>query len=180
MTFTNPSNPGSIIHGDCIPAMRKLPWASVDFILTDPPYLVNYRDRSGRSVANDIDGSWLKPAFAQMHRVLRPNSLAVSFYGFNRVDLFMDAWKSSGFVLDWEYAFRIPRDTAAIGLRWQREQSRGGSSPLIRTKYPQDSKSLRIALMALHSARSSDQTAKRWICETQPDSVKFSVILKFD
>ena len=49
--------------------MRSLPWASVDFILTDPPYLVNYRDRSGRSVANDgNDGAWLKPAFRQMYR----------------------------------------------------------------------------------------------------------------
>jgi site-specific DNA-methyltransferase (adenine-specific) len=38
--------------------MRSLPWASVDFILTDPPYLVNYRDRTGRSVANDAgDGA---------------------------------------------------------------------------------------------------------------------------
>ena len=40
----------SVVNGDCIEVMRSLPWASVDFILTDPPYLVNYRDRSGRSV----------------------------------------------------------------------------------------------------------------------------------
>jgi DNA modification methylase len=28
--------------------MRGLPSESVDFILTNPPYFVNYRDRSGR------------------------------------------------------------------------------------------------------------------------------------
>jgi signal peptidase I len=60
--------------GDCIDVMRAMPWASVDFILTDPPYLVNYRDRSGRRVANDDNDAWLKPAFRQMYRVLRPPS----------------------------------------------------------------------------------------------------------
>jgi len=139
MTFTNPSNPGSIIHGDCIPAMRKLPWASVDFILTDPPYLVNYRDRSGRSVANDIDGSWLKPAFAQMHRVLRPNSLAVSFYGFNRVDLFMDAWKSSGFDIVGHIVFRKCYGSNARYLSYRHESAyllAKGRPPLPSTPVP--------------------------------------------
>ena len=44
-TFTN-----QIPHGDCIEVMRQMPANSVDFILTDPPYLVNYRDRSGRTI----------------------------------------------------------------------------------------------------------------------------------
>ena len=43
----------SILHADCIKALPRLPSASVDFILTDPPYLVNYRSRDGRKVAND-------------------------------------------------------------------------------------------------------------------------------
>src|SRR5579872_7160184 len=87
----------SVVNGDCIEVMSNLPWASVDFILTDPPYLVNYRDRSGRSVANDAnDGAWLKPAFRQMHRILRPDSLCVSFYGWNKVDTFMAAWREAG------------------------------------------------------------------------------------
>ena len=50
----------SVVNGDCIDVMNAMPWASVDFILTDPPYLVNYRDRSGRSVANDDNDAWLK------------------------------------------------------------------------------------------------------------------------
>jgi DNA modification methylase len=48
--FTN-----QILHGDCIEAMREMPANSVDFILTDPPYLGNYRDRSGRTIQNDVD-----------------------------------------------------------------------------------------------------------------------------
>ena len=47
-SFTN-----QILHGNCIEVMRQMPANSVDFILTDPPYLVNYRDRDGRSIQND-------------------------------------------------------------------------------------------------------------------------------
>jgi hypothetical protein len=45
--FTN-----QIFHGDCIEVMCQMPTNSVDFILTDPPYLVNYRDRSGPTIHN--------------------------------------------------------------------------------------------------------------------------------
>lgn len=126
MTFTNQQkvSPDSIANGDCIEVMRSLPWASVDFILTDPPYLVNYRDRTGRSVANDAgDGAWLKPAFRQMHRVLRPNSLCVSFYGWNKVDLFMDAWKSAGFSVVGHIVFRKRYGSNARFLSYRHESA---------------------------------------------------------
>jgi site-specific DNA-methyltransferase (adenine-specific) len=51
--------------------MHNLPPNSVDFLLTDPPYLVNFRDRKGRTLQNDIDGNWLKPAMAEAYRVLK-------------------------------------------------------------------------------------------------------------
>ena len=126
MTFTNRQKVSlnSIANGDCIEVMRSLPWASVDFILTDPPYLVNYRDRTGRSVANDVgDGAWLKPAFRQMHRVLRPNSLCVSFYGWNKVDLFMDAWKSAGFSVVGHIVFRKRYGSNARFLSYRHESA---------------------------------------------------------
>jgi adenine-specific DNA-methyltransferase len=43
----------TVLHGDCVDVMAGFPAECVDFILTDPPYLCNYRDRSGRTVAND-------------------------------------------------------------------------------------------------------------------------------
>lgn len=39
-----------IIHGDSASILNTLPKDSLDLIVTDPPYLVNYRDRSGRSL----------------------------------------------------------------------------------------------------------------------------------
>jgi adenine-specific DNA-methyltransferase len=85
-----------IIHGDCVAVMRTMPAESVDLIVTDPPYLVNYRSRDGRRVPGDNDNHWLRPAFAEIHRVLRRNSFAVSFYGWNTVDQFLAAWREIG------------------------------------------------------------------------------------
>ncbi|MBW4590110.1 MAG: DNA methylase [Aetokthonos hydrillicola CCALA 1050] len=91
------SNRNRLIHGDCIHVMKTLPNCSVDFILTDPPYLVRYKSRDGRSIANDDNDRWLLPAFSEMYRVLKDNSFCVSFYGWNRVDRFMEAWRKAGF-----------------------------------------------------------------------------------
>jgi len=33
----------TVLHGDCISLMHSLPANSIDFILTDPPYLVRYQ-----------------------------------------------------------------------------------------------------------------------------------------
>ena len=90
-------NRNTVLQGDCITQMQRLPGGSVDFILTDPPYLVRYRDRHGRTIANDNNARWLKPAFQQMYRVLKDDSLAVCFYGWNEVDRFKDAWRTAGF-----------------------------------------------------------------------------------
>jgi site-specific DNA-methyltransferase (adenine-specific) len=60
-----------VINADCLAALPQLPDGSVDFVLTDPPYLVAYHDRHGRSIAGDVEGQWLKPAFAQVFRVLK-------------------------------------------------------------------------------------------------------------
>jgi len=85
------------IHcGDCIEVMRHMPSASVDFVLTDPPYLVNYRSRDGRSYPNDTNDQWLAPSFAEVARVLKRDAFCVSFYGWNKADRFLTAWKAAG------------------------------------------------------------------------------------
>ena len=67
---------------------------------------MNYRDRHGRRVRNDDTAAWLKPAYREMFRVLRPDAFCVSFYGYTKIDLFMDAWKSAGFPR--RRSFRLP------------------------------------------------------------------------
>jgi adenine-specific DNA-methyltransferase len=87
----------TIIRGDCVEVMSAMPSGSVDFILTDPPYVAGYRSRSNQTLVNDDNAAWLKPSFAEMHRVLRDDACAVSFYGWPKVDLFFAAWKAAGF-----------------------------------------------------------------------------------
>ena len=73
-----------IVQGDCVQVLKTLPSASVDLVVTDPPYLVNYRDRSGRTVKNDNGGSaGVLAAFSDAYRVLKPHSFCVCFYGMN-------------------------------------------------------------------------------------------------
>lgn len=50
------------ILGDCVQVMSRFPSRAVDFILTDPPYLVGYKDRTGRTIAGDNTSEWLQPA----------------------------------------------------------------------------------------------------------------------
>jgi site-specific DNA-methyltransferase (adenine-specific) len=90
-----------MITGDCLEVMQEMPDASVDCVITDPPYLVNFRDRDGRGYQNDNpqDTSWLTPAYAQMYRVLKPDSFCVSFYGFTKAEAFLAAWRQAGFDL---------------------------------------------------------------------------------
>ena len=87
----------TVLQGDCIEAMPQFRSATVDFVLTDPPYLVNYKSNDGRTVPNDDNDAWLKPAFGEIYRVLRWNRFCVSFYAWNRGDKFIAAWRDAGF-----------------------------------------------------------------------------------
>jgi DNA modification methylase len=54
----------TLLHGDCLTLLPQLAAESVAFVLTDPPYLTRYRARDGRTVPNDDNDAWLRPAFA--------------------------------------------------------------------------------------------------------------------
>jgi site-specific DNA-methyltransferase (adenine-specific) len=113
----------TISQGDCVKIMRSMSSGSVDFVLTDPPYLVNYHARDGRTIAGDNDPRALRQAFFQMFRVLKDNRLCVSFYGWNRVDTFMDIWKDAGFAPVGHVVW--PKRYASSGrfVRYQHEQA---------------------------------------------------------
>src|ERR1700674_2318512 len=88
----------SVIQGDCTAILKTLPAESAEFVLTDPRYFVRYKDRAGRTIRNDgYPGQQVLHAFRDVYRVLKPDRLCVSFYGWNRVDAFFAAWKGAGF-----------------------------------------------------------------------------------
>lgn len=96
-TPTAPFPVNTIIHGDCVDILSTFPPESVDFILTDPPYLVSYRPRDGRHIAGDDDDAWLEPSFREMYRVLKKDAFCATFYGWPSAHLFVSAFRKAGF-----------------------------------------------------------------------------------
>lgn len=111
----------TILNADCLKALPMLPDRSVNFILTDPPYIVGYKSRDGRMIANDDNDAWLKPAFAEMYRVLANDTFAVSFYGWPMADRFMQAYRAAGFRVVGHLMFPKTYASTTRFLRYQHE-----------------------------------------------------------
>lgn len=120
---TQPGKANRVIHGDCINVMGGMAASSIDMALTDPPYLVQYRSRDGRSVRHDDRAEWLQPAFSQIYRVLKPDSVCVSFYGWPKAELFLSAWREAGFRPIGHIVFRKRYSSSAGYVRYQHEQA---------------------------------------------------------
>lgn len=113
----------AVLQGDCIEVMQQLHRCSVDFVLTDPPYLAHYCSRDGRRVANDGDATWLKPAFAEIFRVMQRDSFCVSFYGWHQADKFIAAWREAGFRLAGHLTFTKRYPSTERFLRYHHENA---------------------------------------------------------
>ena len=95
-------------HGDCQVIMPGFPDGAFDFVLTDPPYLVNYQGRwdgDRRKIIGDDQPAWLRPAFTEIWRLLKDDSFCLSFYGWPHSDVFVGLWKELGFRLVSHIAF---------------------------------------------------------------------------
>lgn len=84
-----------IYNEDCIGGMRKLPNRCVDLIVTDPPYLMNYRSNRRtatekfRHIANDVDAHGLITDYiAECHRVLKEDTAIYMFCSWHHIDFF--------------------------------------------------------------------------------------------
>ena len=85
-----------VILGDCFEVMKDLPDNSVDLILCDPPYLMNYRTnrRKNKShrfcapITNDDNPGFVNALIGQCYRVLKPNHALYMFCNDIQVDFF--------------------------------------------------------------------------------------------
>jgi site-specific DNA-methyltransferase (adenine-specific) len=113
----------TVLQGDCVKVLRTLPRCSVDFVLTDPPYLAHYCSRDGRTVANDGNAAWLKPAFAEIFCVLCRDSFCISFYGWHQADKFITAWRDAGFRLAGHLTFTKQYASTERFLQYRHENA---------------------------------------------------------
>lgn len=86
-----------IIHGEAANELSKMASGSVDLVVTDPPYLVNYKDRTGRTLKNDNDADGVLPVFEPMAQVLKYNAYCICFCGWSALPKFTAAWEAAGF-----------------------------------------------------------------------------------
>ena len=82
-----------IHHGDCLELMKDIPDKSVDLIVTDPPYLMNYQSNYRKvkynRIANDKDNKDLiRQSIEEAYRVLKDDSAIYMFCSWHHVDFF--------------------------------------------------------------------------------------------
>lgn len=141
-----------IYHGDCRAVLPTLSAESVNFLLTDPPYLVGYRGRwdgERRTIVGDDEPSWVVPAFKEVWRVLKADSFAVSFYSWSHADVFVGVFKLIGFRVVSHLAFvknvwglgrytRGQHETAYLLAKGRPAMPRRGISDVIEWEREQD------------------------------------------
>jgi len=84
-----------IYQRDCIEGIRMIPDKSVDLVVTDPPYLMNYRSNRRvvadkfKHIANDVDSTELISQYiAECHRVLKDDTAMYMFCSWHHIDFF--------------------------------------------------------------------------------------------
>jgi site-specific DNA-methyltransferase (adenine-specific) len=111
----------TIVQGDCIQILAQLAPRSINFVLTDPPYITRYKARDGRTVPNDDNDAWLRPAFSEIYRVLERDSFCVSFYGWPQADKFIAAYRKAGFRMGGHLVFPKRYTSTTRFVRYQHE-----------------------------------------------------------
>ena len=82
-----------LYNGDCLEIMKDIPDKSIDLIVTDPPYLIdyqsNYRRNKYEKIKNDIKAEELiSNYFKECYRVLKDNTAIYSFCSWHNIDFF--------------------------------------------------------------------------------------------
>lgn len=98
-------NMNKIMLGDSYELIKRIPDKSIDLIVTDPPYLINYKtshrkDKSHKfckEIANDNNPELVKKIINELYRVLKNNSAMYIFCSFDKVDFFKQCIEQSGF-----------------------------------------------------------------------------------
>lgn len=82
-----------IFNEDCLETLKRMDSESVDLVVTDPPYLMNYRSNRRKEkfnhIENDVDSHGLIETYlAECYRVLKDNTAIYMFCSWHHVDFF--------------------------------------------------------------------------------------------
>lgn len=99
--------PSCVILQDCIAGMRMLPAECVDLIVSDPPYLIQYRTHHRHDkrhdfcseIQNDNNPELIADYLKECYRILKPNSACYVFCSSKTLEFFKNTAQDAGFKL---------------------------------------------------------------------------------
>jgi site-specific DNA-methyltransferase (adenine-specific) len=91
--------------GDCLELMGSIPDKSIDLIVTDPPYLINYKTNRRKNkqhdfctvIKNDDNYKLISNYIKECYRIMKDNTAMYMFCNCDRVDYFKQQLESAGF-----------------------------------------------------------------------------------
>ena len=89
----------NLMQGDCLERMKEIPDGSVDMVLTDPPYGMNYQSNwrtatdKFEKIHNDEGLDWLDEFVDECWRVMADNTAAYVFCSWHKADIFKQAFE---------------------------------------------------------------------------------------
>lgn len=94
-----------IYNEDCIEGMKAIPDESIDLIVTDPPYLMNYKTNRRKNkehkfcttIKNDDNPDLIRDYINECYRVMKNDTACYMFCNINKVDVFKINLEKAGF-----------------------------------------------------------------------------------
>ena len=84
-----------LLQGDCLELMRDIPDESIDMVLTDPPYGMDFqsghRKIQHKKMKGDASLGWLDDFVDEIYRVSKPNTAHYVFCSHHHIDKFKQA-----------------------------------------------------------------------------------------
>jgi site-specific DNA-methyltransferase (adenine-specific) len=95
----------TIDQADCIAEMKKMQDECIDLIVTDPPYLINYKtnhrhdkqNRFTKPILNDNNTQLIYDYCQECYRIAKNNTGMYMFSSPDKIDVFMDAVRQAGY-----------------------------------------------------------------------------------
>ena len=112
-----------IYNEDCLDGMKRIPDGSVDLIVTDPPYLINYSrhvkgHRFENKILNDNNPELISKYIKECYRILKNNSAMYMFASHKTVDFFKQELEDTGFnvknMIIWDKQRQGMGDTSTV------------------------------------------------------------------
>lgn len=112
-----------IYNQDCLEGMKLIPDDSIDLIVTDPPYLINYSrhvkgHRFENKILNDNNPELISKYIKECYRILKNNSAMYMFASHKTVDFFKQDLEDTGFnvknMIIWDKQRQGMGDTSTV------------------------------------------------------------------